>query len=166
MQLNRTIQQASPSEYSQIAQIYNEYIELGNATMEEVPKTADDIANWVKKFNEREALYTLKVDDNTIGWGIIKRYSDREGYRFACETAVYLSSNELGKGYGSFIKKHLIEECKRMEYRHLVAKIFAINEASIQYNLKLGYTIVGRQEKIGFRNNQWQDMIIMQLLLY
>lgn len=159
------IEVAQTSDFSIIAAIYNEYIELGNATMEENLQTAENIAAWVNKFNERERLYVVKVNEQVIGWGIIKRYSDRNGYRFACETAIYLTYSEIGKGYGSTLKKYLIEQCKQLNYRHLVAKIFATNKASIQYNLKLGYTIVGTQKEIGFRNNQWQDIVIMQLLL-
>jgi len=134
------IEIAKPENFQAIADIYNEYIKLGNATMEENLYTAEGIEAWVKKFNTREKLYVLK-------------------------TAVYLTASELGKGYGSAMKKHIIEACRSMDYKHLVAKIFATNQGSINYNLKLGYTIVGTQSKIGFRNGQWQDVTIMQLLL-
>lgn len=159
------IELAIPKDFPIIAAIYNEYIRLGNATMEENIYTEKEIQAWVDKFNEREKLYVAKIDEEVIGWGIIKRYSDRNGYRFACETAVYLTASELGKGYGTQMKKYLIEQCRAMDYRHLVAKIFASNEGSIQYNLKLGYTIVGTQNKIGFRSGHWQDVVIMQLIL-
>ncbi len=159
------IEIAIPKDYATIAAIYNEYIELGNATMEEELKSAEDIAGWVKKFNDRERLYAVKKDEVVIGWGIIKRYSDRNGYRFACETAIYLTANERGKGHGTKLKKYLIEQCKSLNYRHLVAKIFAMNKASVNYNLNLGYTIVGTQKEIGFRNNKWQDIVILQLIL-
>lgn len=159
------IEEVRSEHFQRIAEIYNEYIRLGNATMDESLKTAADIAGWVNKFNDREKLYVLTKAEQCIGWGIIKRYSDRHGYRFACETAVYLTEAECKKGYGTLLKKHLITTCKKLEYRHLVAKIFAGNKASIEYNLRLGYTVVGTQNKIGFRNGQWQDVVIMQLLL-
>ncbi|MEM7187441.1 MAG: N-acetyltransferase, partial [Bacteroidota bacterium] len=98
---------AQPAHYEAIASIYNEYIRLGNATMEETEKSGADIAQWVDNFNDRERLFTLLEKDRVIGWGIIKRYSDREGYRFACETAVYLTSDKIGYGYGTLIKKFL-----------------------------------------------------------
>ena len=100
-----------------------------------------------------------------LGWGIIKKYSDRHGYRFACETSVYLRHKHVRKGYGSSIKNALIERCKQYRYHHLVAKIFADNTASIEYNKKFGYEIVGRQKEIGFKNGRWQDVVIMQLVL-
>ena len=159
------ILEADPTDYQRIAEIYNEFIILGNATMEETLKTAGDIAGWVEKFNAREKLYVIRENFIIIGWGIIKRYSDREGYRFACETAVYLTATKLGKGYGTRMKKHLIKVCKELSYKHLVAKIFADNKSSIIYNEKLGYSIVGTQNQIGFKNNKWQDVTIMQYII-
>lgn len=159
------IEIASSEDYATIAKIYNEYILLGNSTMEESLYNAEKIQAWVTNFNDRERLYALKEEGITIGWGIIKRYSDREGYRFACETAIYITEAKLRKGYGSLMKNFLIDECKALGYHHLVAKIFATNTASIQYNLQLGYTIVGTQKEIGFRNGQWTDTVIMQYLI-
>jgi L-amino acid N-acyltransferase YncA len=160
-----TITLAEEADFQAIADIYNEYIELGNATMEESRYDARRIKEWVARFNDRERLYAVRKASRTIGWGIIKRYSDREGYRFACETAIYLTQSQLKKGYGSALKRFLIEECKALDYHHLVAKVFATNTASIEYNLKLGYTIVGRQNEIGFRNGQWLDIVIMQYII-
>lgn len=162
---NIEISEAEPADYLDIAMIYNEFISLGTSTMDDSLKTKGDIAVWVEKFNDREKLYVLKENNGIIGWGIIKRYSEREGYRFACETAVYLTETKLGKGFGTMMKKHLFEVCKKLAYRHLVAKIFASNKASIIYNEKLGYTIVGTQKQIGFKNNEWQDIVIMQYII-
>lgn len=159
------IKEATVNDYQSVADIYNEFIRLGNATMEESIKTADSIAGWVSKFHNREKLYVLQEDGINIGWGIIKRYSDREGYRFACETAVYLTSSKIGKGYGTMMKKYLIKVCRQLDYKHLIAKIFATNETSILYNEKLGYTIVGTQKNIGFKNDKWVDVVIMQYLI-
>ncbi len=107
----------------------------------------------------------MEASKSVIGWGIIKRYSDRSGYRFCCETAVYLSRNQVGHGYGTKIKIALIDRCKEFGYHHLVAKIFADNIKSIEYNKRLGYEIVGTQNEIGYKNNRWQDIVIMQLVL-
>lgn len=159
------IRETAAADFYAIATIYNEFIALGTATMDETIKTADDIANWTKKFHDREKLYVIKENSHTIGWGVIKRYSDREGYRFACETAVYITADKVGQGYGTMMKKHLIAICKQLNYKHLIAKIFANNKGSIAYNEKLGYTIVGTQQQIGFKNDKWQDVVIMQYII-
>ena len=159
------IKEVTASNFKAVADIYNEFILSGAATMDETLKTVDNIAGWVRDFHDREKLYVLQENGTTVGWGIIKRYSDREGYRFACETAIYLTSDKLGKGYGTMMKKHLIEICKKLNYKHLIAKIFAKNKGSIAYNEKLGYTVVGTQNQIGFKNNTWVDIVIMQYII-
>lgn len=162
---NSIISPALPEHYARIAEIYNETVLYGLATMEERAHQAKDIAEWVRQFNDRERLYVSIKEGTVIGWGIIKKYSDRSGYRFAGETAVYFTQDQLGKGYGSQMKKHLIAVCKDLKYHHLIAKIFSSNHVSINYNIKLGYTIVGQQKEIGFKNNRWMDVTILQLLI-
>ncbi len=156
----------SQLDFDSVADIYNEYILLGNATMEESLYDYDRIKKWVDGFDLREKMMVLKnADDMVIGWGVIKKYSDREGYKTTCETSVYLTHKECGKGFGTMIKKHLIEESRKLGYHHIVAKIFASNISSIKYNLKLGYKMVGRQKEIGYKNGQWLDVVILQYLI-
>jgi L-amino acid N-acyltransferase YncA len=159
------IQECTPVDYDAVAAIYNEYIFEGNSTMEESECHANEIAQWVDQFNAREKLLVMKKRNAVVAWGIIKRYSDRSGYRLTAETAVYVTASERRKGYGSKMKEVLIEQCRDLGYHHLVAKVFARNLASIQYNLKLGYSIVGTQKEIGFKNNEWLDVVIMQYLI-
>ena len=148
-----------------IAEIYNESIETGGSTMDTVKKSVGDVENMIRAFNEREIILMMERDSYTVGWGIIKRYSDRYGYRTACETSVYLRHDEVRKGYGTRMKRALIERCRQFGYHHLVAKILSVNEGSIAYNIRLGYEVVGVQKEIGYINNKWQDVTIMQLLL-
>ena len=159
------LRDAEQSDTTAIADIYNEHIRIGMSTMDRTLQSAQDIQAWIDGFNERESILVLEEAGIIIGWGIIKRYSEREGYRFACETAVYLKSDQLGKGHGSYIKKEIIERCRQFSYHHLVAKIFSGNQGSIIYNQKLGYEVVGTQKQIGHVNGKWMDVIIMQLLL-
>lgn len=159
------IRPCKPEEYEEVASIYTYYTQYGNVTMDENVYTGEAIAKWVEKFNDRENLYVVKRGEKTLGWGIIKRYSDRKGYRFACEYAVYLRPEEVRKGYGSMMKRHLIAESKLMGYHHALVKVWASNAASIGHNLAVGFEVVGRQKEIGFKNGQWLDVIIMQFII-
>ena len=156
---------ATPENYAEIAAIYNEHIEANNATMEEDRYTEDDIKGWQDHFNDREQLYVVSIDNRIVGWGIIKRYSDRSGYRYTAETAVYLTEHTIGKGIGSRFKQYIINQCRALDYHHLMAKIFNSNRRSIAYNLALGYEIVGIQKEVGFKRGKWEDVCIMQLIL-
>lgn len=159
------IRQATLNDCEVIASINNEHIAKGLSSMETDPKSTVHFENLMKNFNDRELIQCLVFNDEVIGWGIIKSYSDREGYRTTCETTIYLRSNQLRKGFGSKMKLSLIEKCKELGYHHLVAKIFSSNMASIEYNRNLGYEVVGVQREIGNINDKWVDVTIMQLIL-
>lgn len=164
--LDSDLRRAVPGDAAAIAQIYNESIEAGNATMDDRPKSEEEIRAQIEGHGEREGYWLLEeAGGEVLGWGVIKRYSDRLGYRFACETAVYLRREQVGRGLGTRIKLALFELCRGLQYHHLVAKVFAENSASIEYNLRLGYEIVGRQRQIGFKNGRWQDVVILQRIL-
>ena len=96
---------------------------------------------------------------------MIKLYSPRTGYSRCAETSVFLDQSEIRKGYGSFIKRALIERCKEYGYHHLIARVWADNEASIEYNRRFGYEIVGIQREIGYIDGHWQDIAVLQLVL-
>lgn len=176
---------ATADDVAEIAEIYNASITAGGATMDQDLKTAADMRRQMKSFSPREVILLLEQErqqdlategrqqsvapeghkQTILGWGIIKKYSDRSGYRFCCETAVYLRRELTGRGLGTRIKLALIERCRQYGYHHLVAKILAVNTASIEYNKKLGYELVGTQREIGYTDGRWQDVVILQLIL-
>ena len=158
------IREATLDDCAVIASIYNEHIKNGGSTMDRELKSPEHIAKWMNDFSERELIQCLEMEGEVVGWGIIKRYSDREGYKYACETAVYLRSDKLRMGLGTKIKRSIIEKCRELDYHHLVAKIFTSNKASIEYNRKLGYEVVGNQREIGNIDGKWLDVTIMQLI--
>lgn len=55
-----------------------------------------------------------------------------------------------------------MEKAKQYGYKHLTAKIFSNNTSSINFFKKFGYTVVGTQHKIGFLNDEWLDLVIME----
>ena len=97
------IRKAILSDAAVIANIYNQY--LGVSTMDLIPYTQESVEQTMNNQNDREVYLMLDVDDKSIGWGQIKKYSDRKGYQFACETAIYMDKDHLSKGYGSRFKK-------------------------------------------------------------
>lgn len=147
-----------------IANIYNQHIEKGNASMDAI-KSAEDIEQWLKSYINREGIFMFEDEQQIKGWGVIKKYSDRCGYRFACETSIYIDDNFRRQGIGHQLNTFLIDKAKAYDYKHLTAKIFADNIASINFFKNYGYTIVGKQHKIGYVNDKWIDMVIMEKVL-
>lgn len=152
-------------DYPSIALVFNENIRLGDATLWEQTFSADDIKTEVEQYSDREGMYVLDLSGIVIGFATIKHYHPKRGYAYTCDTSVFLSREHTGQGYGSRFKRFILDECKRLDYHHVVAKILATNTRSINYNLKLGYSIVGTQKEVGKRGDQWVDVVILQYLI-
>lgn len=159
------LRDATAADAVQITAIYNETVLARDATMDLQPKDQQYFRELIAGLDEREALIVLADGERVLGWGRIMRYGEREGYAPACETAVYLRRELRRRGLGTRIKVELIERCRQLGYHHLVAKVFTSNQSGIDYNLQLGYEIVGVQREIGWVGGRWEDVTIMQRVL-
>lgn len=160
-----SVRDATPADAAAVAAIYNESIEAGDSTMDVSPRSADDVRRQIAGFTAREGILVLEDAGDVVGWGIVKRYSDRPGYRFCCETSVYIRRGLVRRGYGTRIQRALLDRCRQWDYHHVVAKIWATNEASLILHEKLGFETVGTQREIGYMHDRWQDVVIMQCIL-
>jgi phosphinothricin acetyltransferase len=161
------VREALITDAAAVAAIYNESIAAGDSTMELSEKSADDLIDRMGGLGPSEKLLVLEDDGMIQGWGILKKYSDREGYRLACETSVFLRRELVGRrtGHGSALQSELLRIAKELGYHHVVVKIWAGNAISIRMHQKFGFETVGTQREIGFVNGTWQDVTIMQLVL-
>jgi phosphinothricin acetyltransferase len=145
----------------ELAQIYNEAIESGRITMDTHPVDGGFFEK-ILTASHREAIVVGDLGSQVIGWGVVKRYSERQGYQYACETSVYVARTHWRHGYGSELLQAVITRAEAMGYRHLVAKILAVNKSSIRFHERFNFEVVGRQHAIGFLNGVWHDVVIMQ----
>lgn len=159
-----TIRPATLADCEAVAGIYAESLAAGDASMETETSPAAFRA-MLEGFHDREALLVLEDGGSMLGWGVVKRYSDRPGYRVACETSIYLRRDRLGRGLGRRLQEALFERCRAFGYHHVVAKIWASNERSLEFHRRLGFEMVGIQREIGLVDGRRQDVAIMQRIL-
>jgi len=156
------IRPAAAPDCEAIADAYNDAIRGGRSTMDTELFSAEYYQQRLEGMNDREALIVAEVEGRIVGWGVVKLYSDRPGYRHACETSVYVRDVEQGRGYGSKLYGAVIDKARASGYRHLVAKILAVNQESIEFHVRFGFEVVGRQRGIGLLNGVPHDVVIMQ----
>lgn len=159
------IRDALPEDAPVIASIYNESIVARDSTMQLEQIATSTAEAWIEELGQREAILVVEGEDEVVGYGMLKRYSDRGGYRFAAETSVYLRRAYTGIGLGSQLQATLIERGRDYGYHHLAAKLWAANERSRALHQKFGYDLVGIQREVGYVEGQWRDVAILQKVL-
>ncbi|MEL7085839.1 MAG: N-acetyltransferase family protein [Cyanobacteria bacterium J06597_1] len=158
------IRHCQPSDYQAIADIYNESISAGRSTMDVHPVGPEKFQTIHENLGDREVLFVAETE-RAIGWGAVRKYSDRYGYRVCCETSIYLTLSETGKGYGSQLQKELLKAVEEFSYHHVLVRIMAVNQESIRFHEKFGFEQVGTLREIGYFSDRWHDVTIMQLVL-
>ena len=156
---------ATASDHAAIAWIYQQAIDAGGITMDDRRFGPEDVALKRIDHHPRDLLLVAEKRDEVVGWGELKRYSNRAGYQYTAETSVYVHQSEQGRGIGSAIQRQLIQHARQQGDCHLVAKVVACNPDSVAFHQRHGYRIVGTQQRIGQLRNTWFDVVILELNL-
>jgi len=160
-----TIRRATLDDLPDIARIYNYAIENTTATFHTEPRTLED---WQADFATHTEAYPLlvaEVDGIVAGWGLIRPYGARGGYRYTVENAVYVDCDYQGGGLGSALLGELVSAAREQGYHVILALVVAGNEASLKVHEKLGFERVGLLKQVGRKFDTWLDLIVMEKLL-
>ncbi|TWU45352.1 N-acyltransferase YncA [Novipirellula aureliae] len=157
------IRKAVSDDAEQIAAIYNLYVDQGGSTFDTVHQTCSVIAGRIGA-EPPEGWYVSETNGRVSGWACARRYSERQGFKLTCETAIYISPSEFGKGIADQLQFAIDQHCMEHHLHHAVARIIADNQRSMAFHYRHGFELVGIQKEIGWMNNAWVDLAILQKL--
>jgi L-amino acid N-acyltransferase YncA len=145
-------------DWTAVREIYEQGLLTRNATFEtQVP----DYDSWVKKFHSH--LLWVAVDNgNVVGWAGLQPVSVRNVYEGVVEVTIYIHKASAGKGIGTALMKHLIEESETAGIWTLYASIFPENTASIRLHISNGFREIGYREKIAKLDRKWRNTVLFE----
>ncbi|MBB4807139.1 phosphinothricin acetyltransferase [Chryseobacterium defluvii] len=152
------IKEINKEHFPEIAEIYRQGLETGNATFEtSVPLWE----NWDKGKLKHSRLVAI-IDGVVVGWAALSAVSDRCVYGGVAEVSIYISNDHKGKGIGRTLMSKLVEESEANGIWTLQSGMFPENEATVALHKSAGFRVIGYREKIGKLGNIWRDTIIME----
>src|SRR5688572_25675624 len=84
----KLIRNATPDDAVPMADIYRQSVEACDSTMASA-LAPDEFASIISGLGAREALLVSEIGGRVAGWGQVKSYSPRPGYRVAGETSIF-----------------------------------------------------------------------------
>ena len=160
-----TLRDATPTDAAVVAAIYNASAPEGDPVLGASPKHKAEARRLIDELGDREALVLLEHDDDAVGWGLVKRYSPRPGYRFCGEVLVFVRPDQQRRGYGRRLQQALVERGKAFRYHHLLGRVWGANAAGLAFHEAFGYEVVGIQRDIGYLGGRWEDVVVLQKVL-
>lgn len=159
------IRDARAGDLETIRSIYNEGIADRIATLDEDPKTAEEIAAWFDAHGERYAVLVAERDGRVEGWASLNPYSHRCAYHGVADLSVYVARNARGRGVGSALLSALDARAKREDFHKIVLFALANNDAGRRLYDRCGYREVGIFRNQGRLDGRFVDVIAMEKLL-
>ena len=162
-----TIRDTTANDITVITAIYRDHVKHGLASFEYDPPSEVEMTNRFQALSNGGHPYIVgEVDGQVIGYAYAGPFHTRKAYERTVENSVYLHPKAQGQGIGTQLLDRLILECRRREYHQMIAVITKLNPAwSVRLHEKAGFEYIGTLREVGFKKDQWLDVIYMQLAL-
>ena len=159
------IRHACAGDLGAINDIYNHYVSSSTCTWQYAPMPADERRAWLEAHDAEHPITVAVLDGEIVGFGSLKMYNRREGYRFTVENTVYVRHDRHRRGVGRALVADLIERARAAGHRSIIASISADQDASVALHRAAGFVEVGRMKELGVKFGTWLDCVYLQKLL-
>ena len=160
------IKQATEEHLKDINEITNYSILNTNFNFNFEAKTLEDTKKWYYEHLEKDFPIIVCLSNNqVVGWASLSTFREYRGYDKTVEVSLYVKNEHKRKGIGSLLLKSIEEEGKKRKYHAIVSAITGGNDASINLHKKFGYNVKCVFEEIGFKNNEFLDVVFLYKIL-
>jgi len=161
------VRKARVEDADALVRIYAPYVNKTTITFEyDVPSTREFAERIKQTLPFYPYLIAETLEGNILGYAYAGAYKTRAAYDWSVETTVYVKENCSVKGVGTRLYRTLEEVLKAQNFCQLIACITAGNTKSISFHKKLGYQEVGIFPRIGYKFDQWCDVLWMQKSIF
>ena len=147
-----------PSDWPEVARIYREGIETGNATFE------TEVPSWQEWDAAHLGEHRLVAERSgaVAGWIALVPVSPRECYAGVAEVSAYVGEEARGEGVGSALLTAVIDSSERSGIWTLQTGVFPENDVSLRLLQRFGFRVVGTRERIGRLHGVWRDVVLVE----
>ena len=169
---NIIIRQAEISDAGALLDVYRYYVENTAITFEYEVPSENEFKDRITGITTRYPYLVVEKDGQIIGYAYTSAFHERKAYEWSAEMSIYLSDKGKGLGLGRKLYEILEDISKRQGITNLYACIAApqaedeyLSDNSIRFHEHMGYKIVGRFTKCGYKFGRWYDMVWMEKMI-
>ena len=167
-----SIRCARREDASRLLEIYAPYVEKTAITFEYDVPTAEEFAARMDRVMEKYPYLVAERGGEIVGYAYASSFHSRAAYGWGVETSIYVDMEKRGGGVGGALYGKLEEALKAQGILNLNACIgFAdpedeyLKNDSVSFHAHLGYSMVGRFHRCGWKFGRWYDMVWMEKML-
>ncbi len=161
------IRPALHSDIAAIAAIWNPIIRDTLVTFNPTEKTAADIAQTLEARAGAGQPFVVATDagGTVLGFATYFQFRGGLGYARTMEHTILLAPSAWGRGLGRALMSTIEGHARMAGMASLIGGVSGSNPPGIAFHAALGYEVVGRVPRAGFKFGQFHDLVLMQKLL-
>lgn len=169
---NTIIRAATPDDAEEILKIYAPYVLNTAITFEYEVPSLGEFRGRMEKTLQRYPYLAAVSGGEIAGYAYTGAFVGRTAYDWAAETTIYLAGDKKKMGLGRRLYQALEDVSRAQNIINLNACIGCpeaddeyLTMNSAQFHAHMGYALIGRFHKCGYKFGRWYDMIWMEKLL-
>lgn len=160
------------SDTNSLLDIYRPYVENTAITFEYEPPSSVDFENRIKTIKSKYPYIAAERKGSIIGYAYTSSFHVRKAYEWSAEMSIYLADEGKGFGLGRKMYEILENISKKQGITNLYACIAVtkhedeyLTNNSMKFHEHMGYKMVGRFTKCGYKFGRWYDMVWMEKII-
>lgn len=162
---NGALRRATPDDLPAITEIYNQAVHDRIATCDLSDVAPEDRAGWLARHHSPHGVWVAEDAGGVEGWVVLSPYDAKPCFHRTATFATYVRRETRGTGIGTALRRHMIDEARRVGFHALVNRVWAINEASIGLAKRFGFRQVGHMPELVEIDGEYVDCLFFELLL-
>jgi len=144
---------------ARVAEIYRPAVEGNFISFEEVPPTADEMADRMRKVLARMPWLVAEDESGEVfGYAYASPHRDRAAYRWSVDISVYVDLAWHRHGVGRLLYDDLLERLRGQGFVNVYAGVTLPNPASVALHEAIGMRRIGVYEGVGYKLGEWRDV--------
>ena len=156
------IRPAREADVPSLLAIYRPYVEETFISFEFEPPSEEEFTRRLRSIQAKFPYLLAEREGEILGYTYAAPFKERPAYRWAVETTIYLRRDCRGQGLGRALYQALEDRLVRQNVQNLNACIAYPHPESIAFHTAMGFRMVGRFEKCGYKLGAWRDMVWME----
>lgn len=167
------VRSASLDDAEAVLKIYAPYVEQTAITFEYEVPTPEEFRKRMERVMERYPYLVAEEDGEMLGYAYVSPFKERPAYDWAVETSIYVKKECRRLGVGRTLYEELEKVLKLQNILNMEACISCpqgemdeyLTWDSVRFHEKMGYRMVGKFQRCGYKFHHWYDMVWMEKLI-
>ena len=163
---------ATKEDAKALLDIYRYYVEHTAITFEYETPSVEEFQNRIENTLKKYPYLVEEINGKICGYTYAGPFKERAAYDWSVETTIYVDKDSRGKGIGKKLYQKLEEILRKQNIINVDACITDpevedeyVTKNSVAYHKHLGYHLVGKFYKSGYKFGRWYDMVWMEKYL-